>query len=366
MLVKTGIQVLALDVDGVFTDGRAYLTRDGEQQKSLAFRDLDALGRARAAGLSIALVTGESGELVDVLAARIGADRVVAGAKDKCAALERLSQELGVALSHFCFVGDSDRDALAFPKVGFSMTPADGSRKARALAQRVLVSAGGAGAVEEAVEVVLASRETAKRSFVRETRLRQIVEESVAAHEALLEMGVASLAQIASTFIAALRAGNKLLFCGNGGSAADAQHVAAEFVGRFALERDPLPAIALTTDTSILTAVGNDWEFKEVFARQVRALARVGDVVIGISTSGRSPNVLRALEAARERGAITVAFTGAKPGPIARAADLCFFAPSESTPRVQELHVLGWHGVCELVEASLARPERDSLLPTGT
>jgi D-sedoheptulose 7-phosphate isomerase len=365
-LVKTGIQVLALDVDGVFTDGRAYLTRDGEQQKSLAFRDLDALGRARAAGLTIALVTGESGELVDVLAARIGADRVVAGAKDKCAALERLSQEIGVELAHFCFVGDSDRDALAFPKVGLSMTPADGSRKARALAQRVLVSAGGAGAVEEAVEVVLASRETAKRSFVRETRLRQIVEESVAAHEALLEMGVASLAQIASTFIAALRAGNKLMFCGNGGSAADAQHVAAEFVGRFALERDPLPAIALTTDTSILTAVGNDWEFNEVFARQVRALARVGDVVIGISTSGRSPNVLRALEAARERGAITVAFTGKKPGPIARAADLCFLAPSESTPRIQELHVLGWHGVCELVEASLARPERDSLLPTGT
>ncbi len=366
MLVKTGIQVLALDVDGVFTDGRAYMTRDGEQQKSLAFRDLDALGRARAAGLSIALVTGESGEIVDVLAARIGADRVMVGAKDKSAALEALSQELGVELARFCFVGDSDRDSLAFPKVGLALTPADGSRKAKARAHRVLESAGGAGAVEEAVEIVLSTLDVAKRSFVRETRLRQIVEESIAAHELLLEQGVASLSQIASTFIAALRAGNKLMFCGNGGSAADAQHVAAEFVGRFALEREPLPAIALTTDTSILTAVGNDWEFNEVFARQVRALARVGDVVIGISTSGKSANVLRALEAARERGAITVAFTGEKPGPIARSADLCFFAPSESTPRIQELHVLGWHGVCELVEAALARPERDSMLPTGT
>ena len=166
--------------------------------------------------------------------------------------------------------------------------------------------------------------------------------------------------------IESFKHGGKVLICGNGGSAADSQHIAAEFVGRYEKERRSLPSIALTTDTSILTAVGNDWEFSEVFARQVRALARVGDIVIGISTSGRSPNVLRALEAARERGAITVAFTGAKPGPIARAADLCFFAPSESTPRVQELHVLGWHGVCEIVEAALARPERDSMLPTGT
>ena len=360
------IEVLALDIDGVFTDGRAYLTHSGEQSKSIAFRDLDAITRARQAGLKIALVTGESGPLVDVIAQRIGADRVFAAAKDKSLALHTLAAELGVELGRVCFVGDSDRDALAFELVGLALAPADGSRRARARAHQVLESEGGAGAVEEAVELVLTRRELAKRSFRRDARLRKIVEESIAAHESLLENGLGSLSQIATAFIQALSAGNKLLFCGNGGSAADAQHVAAEFVGRFALEREPMPAIALTTDTSILTAVGNDWEFQEVFARQVRALARAGDVVVGISTSGRSPNVVRALEAARERGAATIAFTGAKPGPISRAADLCFLATCEGTASVQELHILGWHAVCELVESAIARPERDSMLPTGT
>jgi D-sedoheptulose 7-phosphate isomerase len=154
------------------------------------------------------------------------------------------------------------------------------------------------------------------------------------------------------------------MFCGNGGSAADAQHVAAEFVGRFALEREPFPAIALTTDTSILTAVGNDWDFRDVFARQVRALAKPLDVVIGISTSGRSPNVVRALDAAREKGAFTLACVGRNGGAVAKGADLVFRAPDAATARVQELHILAWHGVCEIVEAALAAPE--SLAETGS
>jgi D-sedoheptulose 7-phosphate isomerase len=154
------------------------------------------------------------------------------------------------------------------------------------------------------------------------------------------------------------------LFCGNGGSAADAQHVAAELVGRFALEREPLPALALTTDTSILTAVANDWDFKEIFARQVRAHARHGDVVVGISTSGKSANVVRALEAARERGAVTIAFTGRNGGALAKVADVSFRAPDAGTARVQELHLLAWHGVCEVVEAALAG--KTELERTGT
>jgi D-sedoheptulose 7-phosphate isomerase len=116
--------------------------------------------------------------------------------------------------------------------------------------------------------------------------------------------------------------------------------------------------MALTTDTSILTAVGNDWEFREVFARQVRALARPGDVVVGISTSGRSPNVVRALQAARERGARTLAFVGQSGGPIAELADLAFRAPHAATPRIQELHLLAWHGICEIVEATLFASEK--------
>jgi D-sedoheptulose 7-phosphate isomerase len=161
------------------------------------------------------------------------------------------------------------------------------------------------------------------------------------------------LEAIARQIAGVLRGGGKLLLCGNGGSAADAQHVAAEFVGRYRQNRIPLPAIALTTDTSILTAVGNDFDFADVFARQVEALARPGDLVVGISTSGKSPNVLKAVEAARRKGAATLAFTRTGGEPLVSLADLTFAAPSTDTPRVQEAHLLAWHIICDLLEAEL-------------
>jgi D-sedoheptulose 7-phosphate isomerase len=162
------------------------------------------------------------------------------------------------------------------------------------------------------------------------------------------------LGQIAQTFITTLKAGGKVLLCGNGGSAADAQHVAAELVCRYRRNRAALPAIALTTDSSILTAVGNDFDFADVFARQVEALATRGDIVVGISTSGKSPNVLKALEAARRRGARTIGFTGKTGGPLAVLCDLCFEAPATETARIQEAHLLAWHIICEIVEGEWA------------
>ena len=161
------------------------------------------------------------------------------------------------------------------------------------------------------------------------------------------------LVQVAQRLIRAVRTGRKILLFGNGGSAADAQHVACELVGRFLLDSDPWPVIALTTDTSILTAVGNDWGFADIFARQVRALARPGDVVVGISTSGRSPNVLRGLQAGRNQGATTVGFTGGDGSAMREYTDVCFCAPAQSTPRIQELHLLAWHAICEIVETEL-------------
>jgi D-sedoheptulose 7-phosphate isomerase len=351
--MSSDILLLALDVDGVLTNGSVNITPSGEESKGIAFRDLDALSRARRAGLRVALVTGEEGPLVMAIAAKAGAEFVLPGAKDKVAALEALSSNAAVPLSRICFVGDADRDALAFPLVGLSMAPADGSRAARRTASKVLSARGGAGAVEEAVELLLSDGEEGDLRPGFEHTLRRIAEDSLRAHEKLLVEAMPTLAEIAQVLTRALKAGRRVLFCGNGGSAADAQHVAAELVGRFALEREPFPALALTTDTSILTAIGNDWDFKDIFSRQVKAHARPGDVVVGISTSGKSPNVVRALEVAREIGAVTLAFTGRNGGAVAKAADLCFRAPDAATPRVQELHLLAWHGICEVVEAAM-------------
>jgi len=163
----------------------------------------------------------------------------------------------------------------------------------------------------------------------------------------------APAAAAAAAMTAALRSGGRVLACGNGGSAADAQHFAAELVGRFERERAALAAIALTTDTSILTALANDYAFTRIFARQVEALGRAGDVVLGISTSGASGNVLAAFEAAKAGGMTTVALTGRDGGAVGAAADIHVNVPAASTARVQEVHRTLLHAVCALIEREL-------------
>ncbi|WP_109488718.1 D-sedoheptulose-7-phosphate isomerase [Occallatibacter savannae] len=165
------------------------------------------------------------------------------------------------------------------------------------------------------------------------------------------------LAAIARVMLSSLRSGGKILFCGNGGSAADSQHLAAELVGRFRRERVGLPSIALTTDTSILTAVANDYGYDSVFSRQVEALARAGDVLVGISTSGNSPNVVAALERGRGIGVSTVAFTGRGGGKMAHLADHLLAIDASETARVQETHILAGHMLCDWVDLHWAYEE---------
>ena len=159
--------------------------------------------------------------------------------------------------------------------------------------------------------------------------------------------------KIAEIIIEAYRNGKKVILFGNGGSAADAQHITAELVGKYYLDRDPLPAVALTTNTSSLTAIGNDYSFDIVFARQLKASGQKGDVVIGISTSGNSENVIQAFKVAREMGLITVGFTGKSGGKLRSVADHCLCIPSDDTPRIQEGHITIGHIICEIVEREL-------------
>jgi D-sedoheptulose 7-phosphate isomerase len=159
-----------------------------------------------------------------------------------------------------------------------------------------------------------------------------------------------AIAQAVAVITDAFRAGKKVLFCGNGGSAADAQHLAAEFSGRFYIDRDALPAEALHVNTSYLTAVANDYSYDVVYSRLVKGLGQPGDVLIGLSTSGNSGNILKAMEAAREKGMITIGFTGASGGKMKDLSDFLFNVPSTDTPRIQESHILIGHIICQLVE----------------
>jgi len=180
------------------------------------------------------------------------------------------------------------------------------------------------------------------------------LEESASVKKAVARDMLVGIESMANLIITAFESGNKVLLCGNGGSAADAQHIAGELVGQFMIKRQALPAIALTTNTSIITAVANDYGYDEVFSRQIEALANEGDVVVGISTSGNSPNIIKAMKTARMKGATTIGLTGGTGGKLAREADLVLTVPSESTPRIQEAHITIGHIVCELVEKELA------------
>jgi len=179
------------------------------------------------------------------------------------------------------------------------------------------------------------------------------VKNAIAALEAFAREGLDPVVRAAETMAQAMTSGRKVLVFGNGGSAADAQHFVAELVNRYQLERPPLPALALTTDTSTLTSIANDYHFDEIFVRQIKALGLEADVALGISTSGRSPNVLKGLAAAKSRGLVTVGLTGAGGGEMKPLCDILIAAPSEDTPRVQEVHAVVVHLLCELVDIRL-------------
>ncbi len=186
-------------------------------------------------------------------------------------------------------------------------------------------------------------------------RIAIIIQDSIRVHQALLqdEALVHTLEQVAQTCVETIRSGGKILFCGNGGSAADAQHLAAELSGRFYWDRDPLPAEALHTNISFLTAVGNDYGFEDVFSRAVIAAGKEGDLLFALSTSGKSENILRAMETARRRKLKVVGMSGKSGGKMAAHADYLLKVPSTDTPRVQECHLLLGHIICELVEVGL-------------
>ena len=180
------------------------------------------------------------------------------------------------------------------------------------------------------------------------------IKESIAVKQQILAGLVPQIEKMAAVAAERLKQGHKLLFCGNGGSASDSQHLAAEFVGRYEKERRALPAIAFTTDTSILTAVGNDYGFERIFERQVEALGKKGDVLFAISTSGNSKNVLKAVQKAKEMGIYTIGFTGGEGGELKKQADLPVVIPSKKTSRIQESHIMIGHILCECVDELLS------------
>jgi D-sedoheptulose 7-phosphate isomerase len=192
-------------------------------------------------------------------------------------------------------------------------------------------------------------------------RIKAIFKESIRVKEKTYREQAKTIVKITNLIVRSLKNNRKILLCGNGGSAADCQHIASEFIGRFKIDRRPLPAIALSTDTSILTSLANDYSYDLIFAKQIYALAKKGDILIAISTSGMAANVIKAVKAARDIGMKTVAFTGKSGGRLAKLTDIAFIVPSQDTPRIQEIHITAAHAICEIAEEHLTKIQNSKI-----
>lgn len=340
------IKVVVLDIDGVITDGSIYINENLQETKRFNFKDVDAIFAIKKMGFKLAIITSENNSLTKYFQKRFAPDFFVCGSNNKLLDLEKISQNAGANFDEICYVGDGYKDFECINKVGLGISPSNAIGEVKEVSKIILKSSGGDGAIVELLNVL---KHHYKRNVDFWNLLQQHAEISKKIKSDIIIYKNINTAT--SILIKALNNKKKLMFCGNGGSAADAQHLATEFVSRFLIERKALPAIALNTNTSTLLAIGNDYTFDKVFSRQVESYGNAGDVLIGITTSGKSKNILEAFSVAKFMGIKTICLTSS----IAEDVDCdCIIkVPSQSTPRIQEFHIMIGHYLCEVVEKSL-------------
>lgn len=355
---KNSIRAVITDIDGVLTDGKVILGNGTKISKRICFKDLDAISLFRENDIKFGIISGESDAFTDLIYEKMHPDFFFTGCKDKKRKLEEISEKEEIALSDICYVGDGKYDLEAIKAVGIGVCPVDAVKEVKQAADIVLDRAGGNGCladifsllfgIEERVDA--ANQDNVLSDLVEHGKIIEMITEDVQMQK--------TIHTIAEEISRSLQQGGQLLLCGNGGSAADAQHLATELVSRFYHERNALNAEALTVNTSALTAIGNDYSFDRVFARQIEAKGKTGDVLIGISTSGESKNIIEAVKYAKSINMKTVVFTGKQNSTLKQLADIAISVPSEDTPRIQEMHILIGHIICEMVEKKIVETKK--------
>lgn len=354
------IKLVVFDIDGVLTDGSIQVDSQGNEQKRINLKDIDAVYELKRNGFLLAAITGENSPIVSYFKQRFPWDYFFCGCKSKAETLEQLMRSLEFGRESVAYIGDGKYDIEVLPCAGLSFCPADAVKEAQLAANIVLSRRGGEGCAWEMFEILREynASDSGQRFFLNRLEEHRLLFHKMASDRMLMDR----MLQLAQKTVSCIRQGGQIFLCGNGGSAADAQHIATEFIGRFYQERAALNAEALSVNTSTLTAIGNDYGFERVFVRQLEAKARANDVVIGLTTSGRSANILQALQYAKENGMLSVAFAGAEePRELQEAAQLIIHAPSTITPRIQECHIFLGHLLAEYVEATLFPQTQEQL-----
>lgn len=343
------IKLIVFDIDGVITDGTVIVDVNGTEQKKLNLKDVDAIYELHKQGYKLAAITGENTEIVSYFEKRFPWDYFFQGAKHKTDIIREIQDKGQFLAEEICYVGDGKYDLEPLAYVGLGICPADAIDRAKQAAGMILQKEGGQGCLWELIQILqnYNDAEQPANYFYRRLEEHEDIFKRMATDTDVTENVMTVAERICTMF----RQGGQLFLCGNGGSAADAQHIATEFVSRFYKERPAMNAEALTVNTSTLTAIGNDYSYERVFARQLEAKAQKGDMLIAISTSGTSKNVLEALRHAKKNEIQTVMLMGNHEVPELK--DICDFVikvPSKITPRVQEAHIFIGHTIAEYVE----------------
>lgn len=340
---------MIFDIDGVITDGNVIIDEQGKEQKKVNLKDIDAVYELHRRGFKLAAITGEHTAIVTYFEKRFPWDFFYKGIKQKTQKIKELQEQLNCVPEEICYVGDGKYDVGPLSYTGLGICPADAIDQAKAASKIILQAGSGAGCLWELIGILQDYNhgENSVNYFYK----RLLEHESIFKKLASDQKMTSTIMQLAEQILQALKQGGQLFLCGNGGSAADAQHIATEFISKFYKERPAMNAEALTVNTSTLTAIGNDYSFERIFVRQLEAKAAESDILIGISTSGKSKNVLEALRYAKQKGLVTAMLMGDYEVPELR--EICNFliqVPSKITPRIQEAHIFIGHTLAEYVE----------------
>lgn len=349
--------MLIFDIDGVITDGKRYISTVGEI-KSLSLKDLDAIRQLREAGYIVGCISGEDTEFSRRFVKMACLDLARLGCKEKDNALNKMAEQRSVRLDNICYAGDGKYDIPALKLAGVSICPADAIDEVKQISDHILTRKGGEGCIAEICTIIMNNAPDDKTAEGWTSLILNRMDSHLSVLKKLMGDSncVSKIHEAAEIIVRSYKRNRKLLICGNGGSAADAQHLVTELVGRFYFERKALNAEALTTNTSVITSLANDYDYEMIFARQVEAKGDKGDVLVGITTSGTSRNIQQAFVRAKESGLHTVLMTGNLPedADILKDTECLIAVPERDTPRIQEMHILIGHIICELVEREIA------------
>lgn len=349
------IKAVVFDIDGVITDGKILVNSKGEECKTINLKDIDAINQIKSSGYIIGAITGENTEITAYFENRLPWDFFIKGEKNKLLRIQEFEKKFNLNSTEICYIGDGKYDIPLLEYVGLSVCPNNAIYDAKIASDIVLKNCGGEGAIWE----LLAILNDLKVDDGFYNYIKNRAHDHSLAFKSLLsnQIMINEISEISDKITTAFKNGNKLLLCGNGGSAADAQHIATEFVSRFYLERKGYNAEALNVNTSSITAIANDYNFDRVFARQIEAKGVSGDVLIGFSTSGKSKNVLEAFKTAKNMGLTTIMLTSIS-SPEYDFLDYNIKIDNVDTPRVQEAHIFIGHVIAEYVEEKLFAEEK--------